>query len=354
MLSVGVGEAALRWALFHSRGDIAAKDAAYYARTPDELWIYRFLFSTQQQWALAPGQSGPSTETGIEFYRRWATSLVPDAELGYVRKAGVTTPCHETTNLGSRGTHDHPASGRRLVFFGDSFVESAACSNDTLTTKIEALTGIDTLNFGVGGYGLDQMYLYLKRNVGLCAQDDCVMLVGLIQDDLERILLKGRTGPKPYFTIDGGRLELHTRHIHPDSLNDYFLRPSGRFYLYDFVRGRLGFPVYDAVVRESRDARRERVAATSALLFDRFADLRRRGRFRIAFVLLPTPGMLFDPSIASAIRQRDLPVIDLQRCLTASGRSDTELYAEQHPTSLGNALLARCLVRDLTATGLLR
>ena len=44
-------------------------------------------------------------------------------------------------------------------------------------------------------------------------------------------------------------------------------------------------------------------------------------------------------------------MVDLQGCL--KGRPDTELYAELHPTSLGNQMLAVCLVRDLAARGLL-
>jgi hypothetical protein len=71
-----------------------------------------------------------TSETRIEFYRKWPTSLTPDKELGYVRKPDVRTPCHETTNFGTRGTHDYTPTGRKIVFFGDSFVESAACSND--------------------------------------------------------------------------------------------------------------------------------------------------------------------------------------------------------------------------------
>ena len=48
------------------------------------------------------------------------------------------------------------------------------------------------------------------------------------------------------------------------------------------------------------------------------------------------------------------PVIDLQDCLRDSGQPDTALYAELHPTSLGNELLARCLVIGLARASLLR
>jgi hypothetical protein len=99
---------------------------------------------------------------------------------------------------------------------------------------------LDTLNYGIGGYGLDQIYLYFKRELPRFDPRQTLFLVGLIQDD--------------YFTVSDDRLVLHTAHIHPEALNDYFLRTPERFYLYYFLRGRLGEPVYRSLMRESPDA----------------------------------------------------------------------------------------------------
>ena len=140
ILAIGVCEVLLRVSLFHSSIEFASQDPEYYARTLDELWIYRQLFSRSKRWTVGAGQPDTTGETRIEFYRKWPTSLTPDKELGYVRKADVRTPCHETTNFGTRGTHDYASTGRKIVFFGDSFVESAACSSDTLASKVEAVT----------------------------------------------------------------------------------------------------------------------------------------------------------------------------------------------------------------------
>jgi hypothetical protein len=353
VIAVATSEALLRFTLFNAPGQFASQDPAYYARTSDELWIYRYLFSSNRRWAVASGQPDASLETNIEFYKSWSTSLMPDAQLGYVRKPGVHTPCHETTNLGTRSTHNYSLSRSKLVFLGDSFVESAACSNDTLTTKLENLTGIDTLNYGIGGYGLDQIFLYFTRVLPDLNRKDCLFLIGLIQDDMDRVLLKVRTSPKPYFTISDNKLVLHTDHIHPSSLNDYYYRPPERFYLYYFLRGRLGFPYYQSVLNRTRTERQEAIYAISRLLFKEFSALQRQGQFRFAFVIFPTPGAPFDTGILSLLREQRIPVIDLQACLHDSDRPDTELYAELHPTSLGNALLAQCLVRDLATTGLL-
>ena len=359
LVALAAAEGLLRFMLFHTPGDSPAKNPDYYARNADEVWVYRYLFSATKRWAIgaAADGSGPkdaARETGIEFYRNWSASLMPDARLGYVRKANVRTPCHETTSVGSRGTREYSPGGPKLVFLGDSFVESAACSADTLPAKIERLTRIDTLNFGVGGYGLDQMLLLFERILPLFDSQSPLFLIGLINDDLDRVLLKVRDSPKPYFTIADQGLVLHTDHIHPNSLNDYFERPAERFYLYYFARGKLGFPYYRSVLERTRAERRKEMYAISELLVERFAELQRRRGFPLTFVIFPTPGAPFDPTMLSLFRAHGIHVVDLQGCLRESGNADRELYAELHPTPLGNEILAHCLVRDLKTIGLLK
>jgi len=347
-------ELLLRYSLFGSSLELGSQDPEFYARDVDEVWVYRYLFSANKRWVVGAGQTDAGGETQIEFYKRWPTSLVPDAELGYVRKPNVKVPCHETSNLATRATHDYAAGGRKIAFFGDSFVESAACSSDTLTAKIEKMTGIDTLNYGIGGYGLDQIFLYFQRVAPTLAGSHSLFLVGLIEDDLGRILLKVRTSPKPYFTIVDGKLVLHTDHIHADSLNDYYQKPPERFYLYYFLRGRLGYPVYRSMLNDTKDARQQATYALSQLLIRQFAQMRQQGGFDLAFVIFPTPGAPFDETIISMLHQQNIPVVDLQGCLRKTELPDRQLYAELHPTSLGNNFLAQCLVQNLGAQGLLQ
>ena len=351
-VAIGLGEGVVRASLFHTSLEFASQDPEYYARSLDELWIYRHIFSAAKPWAVGVLGAQPSNETGIEFYRKWAASLTPDAELGYVRAPGIRTPCHETTNLATRGIGEASWTGPKIVFVGDSFVESAACSNDTLTTKVQKLTGIETLNFGVGGYGVDQIFLYWKRLVPQCDRNDCLFLIGVIQDDLGRMLLSVRTSPKPYFAIREGKLALQTSHIHPASLDDAFERPPERFYLYYFLRGRLGYPIYRSLLQETQAQRLVSQYALSTLIFREMAALKKKGQFEIAFVVFPTPGNPFDGKVLSLLRAEGLRYVDLQGCL--KGQPDTDMYAELHPTSRGNELLAQCLVRDLSAMGLLK
>lgn len=350
-LAIVGAEALLRVSLFHSSVGLASQDPEYYARNLDELWIYRQLFSGSKRWTVGSRGQDASGETRIEFYRKWGTSLKPDAELGYVRAPDVRTPCHETTSLGTRGTHEYTPDSPKIVFLGDSFVESAACSADTLTAKVEKLTGIDTLNYGVGGYGLDQIFIYFKRILPAYAGKDPLFLIGLIQDDLGRVLLGVRTSPKPYFTLRDGELVLHTEHIDPKALDKTYEHLPERFYLYYFLRGKLGYPIYRSLLNETRAQRQNAIYALSERIVRQIAEIKRSGQFSVAFVIFPTPGNPFDPNVLSMMRAAGLPVVDLQGCL--HGRPDTELYAELHPTSLGNDMLAQCLIRELSTMGLL-
>ena len=68
--------------------------------------------------------------------------------------------------------------------------------------------------------------------------------------------------------------------------------------------------------------------------------------------MFPTPGVAFDARILAQLRDEQIPVVDLRRCL--NDVPDTDVYAELHPTSLGNDVLALCLVRDLVAQRLLQ
>jgi hypothetical protein len=324
----------------------------YYARSLDELWVYRHLFSSAKPWAVGLLGAQASNGDGHRVLPEVGGEPHARSRAGLCARPGIRTPCHETTSLATRGIGDASWTGPKIVFVGDSFVESAACSNDTLTTKVQKLTGIETLNFGVGGYGVDQIFLYWKRLLPQCDRSDCLFLVGVIQDDLGRMLLAVRTSPKPYFTIRDGKLVLHTSHIHPAALNDVFERPPERFYLYYFLRGRLGYPIYRSLLKETQTQRLEIQYALSALIFRRWRPSKRQGPFELAFVVFPTPGNPFDPKVLSLLRGAGIPYVDLQGCL--KGEPDADVYAELHPTALGNELLAKCLVRGLTGMGLLK
>lgn len=101
-------------------------------------------------------------------------------------------------------------NGRRpVILLGDSF---AGCHGD-LERRFEQLMDEGPLgethallNYGVGGYGVDQIVLLgmetLKRFEG---QDAVFILSMLVDDDLNRVILPFRGHPKPWVKSDGQR-----------------------------------------------------------------------------------------------------------------------------------------------------
>jgi hypothetical protein len=107
--------------------------------------------------------------------------------------------------------NDYNAVGakRPVLLYGDSFaqcIDSVLCfqeilNNDTLFSKQNYL-----LNYGVGGYGLDQIYLLLKNSY--YRYNNPLVIVSFLTEDLDRSILSVRTGQKPYFTLENNQLNL--------------------------------------------------------------------------------------------------------------------------------------------------
>ena len=106
-------------------------------------------------------------------------------------------------------TVDEFKGKRTMLFFGDSFIHGTAV--DRIEYKIPQLLDniLDSTlvrNFGVKGYGLDQMYLRLRSVIDFFDKPHIVF--GLIYPDLDRCLYEVRHAAKPYFEVAGDSLAL--------------------------------------------------------------------------------------------------------------------------------------------------
>ena len=143
----------------------------------------------------------------------WA--LRPGAR--YVGRGGETI----TVNArGYRGPEhpERPAPGvTRVLMLGDSVAFGSGVADDeTFSALLDARPDVEALNLGVDGYGTDQALLRLRRE-GLAFHPHVVVLNFCVRNDhfdnaLPVALYDGRS-PKPYFTLDGGRLVLHDAHL---------------------------------------------------------------------------------------------------------------------------------------------
>ncbi len=142
-------------------------------------------------------------ELGLEKTGR---SPAFDARFGWLSDAiEPTTLAHvDEARIGGR---------RPVLLFGDSYAECVAEAHPCWQELLEqsALGNeLCLLNYGVSGYGLDQVRLLLEPVLERFAARNPLVVVGiLVDDDLDRGYLPLRSFPKPYFTAEGSGLVLH-------------------------------------------------------------------------------------------------------------------------------------------------
>lgn len=116
-----------------------------------------------------------------------------------------------TNSKGIRGTKEYSRIKTvkiRIVTIGDSFT-FGECVNDSQTFPAvleKLLDSAEVINLAVHGYAHDQQLLRLI-NEGLAYQPDIVLL-GFLNDDIDRNELTFRDFAKPYFVLQNDTLEL--------------------------------------------------------------------------------------------------------------------------------------------------
>lgn len=98
-------------------------------------------------------------------------------------------------------------SKARIIVLGDSFTFGDEVSdNETYPYYLQELlgSGVEVINMGIRGYGLDQMLLRLEKE-GIKYKPDIVLL-GFSAFDMERNMLSFRDYAKPKFILKGNSL----------------------------------------------------------------------------------------------------------------------------------------------------
>jgi hypothetical protein len=115
-----------------------------------------------------------------------------------------------TNTKGIRGkieySHDKHPEKTRILILGDSFTFGDQVSdNETYPFYLQQiLPNTEIINFGIPGYGHDQMLIYLQEE-GVQYKPDIVIL-GFITADISRNMLTFRDYAKPKFNTVNGRL----------------------------------------------------------------------------------------------------------------------------------------------------
>lgn len=154
------------------------------ANSDDDYWKLRHLFTPPDRRVAC---------TGFDPVLGWTSAFVEPGTFQHLRSC--------------------PPDGRQLVLlYGDSF---AACINPepdcfpAILERSELAERYCMLNYGIGGYGLDQIYLMIKSSIDLYRDRKPFVIVGLLAENaLERTVLSFRDWPKPRLHVVGGELEL--------------------------------------------------------------------------------------------------------------------------------------------------
>ncbi|MGQ0640625.1 MAG: hypothetical protein ACT4P6_07620 [Gemmatimonadaceae bacterium] len=139
-----------------------------------------------------------------------------DSELGWVAKRsfsaanlyGPAVSLH-TNSRGFRGKEEVadsvPNGKQRAICSGDSFTLGAGVADDAVWCALLQRDDVETVNMGQGGYGIDQAYLWYKRD-GLTLDHD-VHFLAFVTHDFARMGMTRFLGfGKPKLVVDADSL----------------------------------------------------------------------------------------------------------------------------------------------------
>ena len=180
---------------------------------------------------LYPGDVEAKRDETFDPLLGW--KLPPDTATPEVTDEYSVTYTSNRQGFRSRRDFALPAPGRRIALLGDSYTFGSGVEDDeTFAAVLETLLD-DTWcdNFGIGAYGIDQMWLTL-RHVALPLEPDAVIL-SFIRYDLERSLSSYRQDHiwrwKPAFRLSSGELVPMTNDNRPGAIRR-FVEQRSRLY----------------------------------------------------------------------------------------------------------------------------
>jgi hypothetical protein len=179
---------------------------------------------------------------------------------------------------------------RPVLLYGDSFaacVGGVLCFQDILNKDETFSKAHYLLNYGVGGYGIDQIFLLFQQSI--YHYDDPFVVISLMTLDLDRSILSVRTGQKPFFQIEDNDLKLHGIPINPNP--DAFFSanpPQIKSYLYRRIIYSRYLPAQMAsLLRHDNDHIRKKIQINEKIILEIVRELRSKNIDYIFLVFHP-------------------------------------------------------------------
>ncbi len=306
-----------------------------------------------------------------------------DPKLGWVNAPNVRLPDLYgpgkglfTNARGFRGRREYadvvPEDSLRLVCSGDSFTLGYGVADDeTWCSRLATLVpGLETVNMGQGGYGIDPAYLWYRRDGRPLPHQLHVLAV--IHEDFLRMESDRFLGyGKPVLELRDGHVVAKNVPVPRGSFDAPWLAKNA-----PLLAELRAFVVLQALaLRVAPPAPRPRPNAAllplSLVVFEELRDLNRARGSTFVLVYLPMredlepgPQDAWRNEIERSSRARDIAVIDLVESFRALSPADadglfirvgTMAYraAEGHYTAEGNDRVAALLAERLADAGLL-
>ena len=207
---------------------------------------------------------------------------------------------------------------------------------------------MDCLNYGVGGYGLDQVYLLFERTHRQFDPAQSIFLIGVTDDELLRTLLRVRQCAKPYFTVNNSTATLQTGHIDVTDPQRYFTRyrPKFRLFALNLLVHEIK-PLNRALMRPRERARDARLKKIVSMLVEKFAQ----SGAQLRFVIFSD---WRNNLIKSELARQNIPTIAVDEFLSkrrvGGNISPGELDVTGHPSTALNEVIADYILSQLKKT----
>ena len=331
-----------------------------------------------------------------EYLRDPSGYMQYDADLGWTNRPGSCTrdARYCANSLGLRSDREFarkPADGvLRVALFGDSFIHGHDVDlRGSLAPQLEAALAARTirsevLNFGVGGYGMDQAYLRYSRDGGKVESD--VVVMGLQFENIARHLMVFRLiaypqsaipFSKPRYYFDGPLLLTANRPTVPperipETLANFHRSPLRQFETFFtkkyrhhwYLRSRLIGVLVESLRRNATDPvpnlgalDGEGVILTRRILEMFRNDVKVTGR-PFLLVYLPLKQNIeaglegaADPAepLLALFRQSFTVVDPTARLVEAARSGGADVVAPGHYTAAGNRAVAEALAEAIGA-----
>lgn len=256
----------------------------------------------------------------------------------------------ETSAVGAR---------RPVLLYGASYAACVTAPEDSfggLLERSDLSSEFGLVNYGVGGYGIDQVYLLMRETLPLFDGDNPVVVVGSVADaDYSRAALDFRIRPKPHLRVVDGELT-EGPPVH-ESISDFMEKDGMRVWSYAW-RNLLYTSGLPAKLRDRltgvahrRRAKDELVEAIVVAIRDELAG-RGLDYYFLLFIssraLRQEGPSVEEVKLVELFERLDIPYVRARDYVDASPANLDDLFFVEgrnvnHPTPLGNALLFEAL-----------